>query len=79
MQQAIITGGSSGIGAAMARELSRRGYALALLDRCADLLEHLARELPNTIALPCDVGAFQGKGALHGGGGEIVFTAPPAR
>jgi len=53
--RAIITGASSGIGAAMARELSRRGYGLALLARRADLLEQLARELPNTIAIPCDV------------------------
>src|SRR5437899_1687143 len=55
MQRAIITGASSGIGAAMARELSRRGYGLALLARRADLLEQLARELPNAIAIPCDV------------------------
>ena len=55
MQRAIITGASSGIGAAMARELSRRGYGLALLARRADLLEQLARELPNAMAIPCDV------------------------
>lgn len=55
MQRAIITGASSGIGAAMARELSRRGYALALLARRADLLAQLASELPNAIAIPCDV------------------------
>src|SRR6058998_1616977 len=55
MQRAIITGASSGIGAAVAREMSRRGYALALIARRADLLEQLVRELPNSIALPCDV------------------------
>lgn len=55
MPRAIITGASSGIGAAMARELSRRGYSLALLARRAELLEQLARELPNTVAIPCDV------------------------
>src|SRR2546430_12947583 len=53
--RAIITGASSGIGAAMARELSRRGYSLALLARRVDLLEELARELPKTVAIPCDV------------------------
>jgi uncharacterized protein len=31
--RAIITGASSGIGAALARELSRRGWSLALLAR----------------------------------------------
>jgi short-subunit dehydrogenase len=55
MQRAIITGASSGIGAAMARELSRRGYALVLLARRADLIQQLASELPNTVASPCDV------------------------
>lgn len=39
----------------MARELSRRGYALALLARRADLLQQLAHELPNAEAFPCDV------------------------
>ena len=55
MQTAIITGASSGIGAAMARELSRRGYAVVLLARRAELLTDLARELPNALAIPCDV------------------------
>jgi len=53
--RAIITGASSGIGAAMAREFSRRGYALALLARRAELLDQLASELPDTVAIPCDV------------------------
>ena len=53
--RAIITGASSGIGAAMAREFSRRGYALALLARRAELLDQLAGELPDTVAIPCDV------------------------
>jgi len=55
VQRAIITGASSGIGEAMARQFSRRGYALALLARRADLLQKLASELPNAIAIPCDV------------------------
>jgi short-subunit dehydrogenase len=55
VQRAIITGASSGIGEAMARQFSRRGYSLALLARRADLLQKLASELPNAIAIPCDV------------------------
>ncbi len=39
----------------MAREFSRRGYALVLLARRADLLQKLASELTNAIAVPCDV------------------------
>lgn len=53
--RAIITGASSGIGLELARELARRGYALALLARRTDLLEQLARELPHAVAIGCDV------------------------
>jgi short-subunit dehydrogenase len=54
--RAIITGASSGIGAALARELARRGWTIALLARRADLLDALVRELPTqSIALACDV------------------------
>jgi short-subunit dehydrogenase len=55
VKRAIITGASSGIGEAVAREFSRRGYALALLARRADLLDQLAKELPSAVAIACDV------------------------
>lgn len=52
----IITGASSGIGAALARELSRRGHALGLVARRAELLDALVGELKTpSVALPCDV------------------------
>ena len=58
-KRAVITGASSGIGWELAKELSRRGYALALLARRADLLEQLTSELTlaggTAIAVPCDV------------------------
>jgi short-subunit dehydrogenase len=42
---AVVTGASSGIGAEIARELSRRGHQVVLVARSADKLESLAREL----------------------------------
>ena len=69
MQRAIITGASSGIGAAVARELVRRGWFVVLLARRADLLDQLAVELRNAVAVPCDVSdaaALQRAAAEHG-------------
>lgn len=55
-RNAIITGASSGIGAALAGELSRRGWSLALLARRRDLLEQLRASLPaKAVAIECDV------------------------
>ncbi len=41
----LITGASAGIGQALAREASKKGYRLALTARRRDRLEHLASEL----------------------------------
>ena len=58
-QRAIITGASSGIGQALARELARRGWDVALLARRGELLDELARELASrgmrAVAVACDV------------------------
>jgi short-subunit dehydrogenase len=56
VKRAIITGASSGIGAALARELVRRGWFTVLLARRANLLLDLAADLaPNAAAVVCDV------------------------
>jgi len=47
---AIITGASSGIGAALARELVRRGWKVGLIARRENLLEDLTRELGDATA-----------------------------
>lgn len=55
MKRAIITGASSGIGLALAQELSRRGWAVALLARRTELLTSAVRDLPDATAVTCDV------------------------
>jgi len=56
VKRAIITGASSGIGRELALELSRRGWALALLARREELLRDLAREVRDSTIAACDVG-----------------------
>jgi short-subunit dehydrogenase len=51
----VITGASSGIGEATARELSRRGWTCVLLARRADRLEAIATEIGGEWET-CDVG-----------------------
>lgn len=57
----LITGASSGIGAATAREAARAGYRIVLAARSVDRIEELARELggdERALALRCDVTAW---------------------
>ena len=56
---AVITGASRGIGAAIARELARRGHRLALLSRdrekLREVVQEVAGEAPAVEAFACDL------------------------
>ncbi len=61
---ALVTGASSGIGAEIARELSRRGHHITLVARSADKLETLAAELVNADVIAMDLADRAGRAAL---------------
>lgn len=52
---ALVTGVGPGTGAAVVRRFAKGGYRVAMLARDADRLAALATEIPDTIAIPCDV------------------------
>ncbi|MFE5028855.1 SDR family oxidoreductase [Streptomyces sp. NPDC056656] len=51
----LVTGASSGIGAATARAASRAGARVVLLARREERIRQLAEELGEALAVPCDV------------------------
>ena len=73
-RRVAITGGTSGLGLALVRELSRRGALVAFVARQRDRVERLARELPAVTGIVGDVSrkedihpiAIQLLGALGG-------------
>ena len=71
-QAALVTGGASGLGEAVARELARLGAKVAVLDRNAERAQQVAAEIGGT-AHGCDItdtasveAAMQAAAAAHG-------------
>src|SRR3954449_11038909 len=75
----LVTGASSGIGAAIAQELASRGHSLALVARREERLQTLATELTSSYGVAADAIAAELRGPSEGarltdelrGGGRV--------
>lgn len=76
MKTALVTGGSSGIGEAFARELARKNYDLVLVARSQDKLEKLAGELTNSHEIGAEVIV---RDLTENAAGQKVFDAVRAK
>jgi NADP-dependent 3-hydroxy acid dehydrogenase YdfG len=70
---AVITGASSGIGAATARELARHGFRVVCAARRTDRIEKLAAEIDG-IAVACDVTDAAAVQGLADAAGDVVHV-----
>jgi NAD(P)-dependent dehydrogenase (short-subunit alcohol dehydrogenase family) len=69
---AIVTGASSGIGAAVARRLLSEGWTVGLLARREEKLHEVAEDHPAAVVLPADV---TDEGAVEAAFGRFVADA----
>ena len=66
MKTVLITGASGGIGAAIAREMSRAGYNIALTyNKNKEKAEKLCAEIGNAQAFHCDISSFESVEKLY--------------
>lgn len=72
---AIVTGGGSGIGAAIAAAYAAKGARVAVVDMNLDAAEAVAAGLPGAIALACDV-TDAGQGAATVAAVQVAFGSP---
>jgi 3-oxoacyl-[acyl-carrier protein] reductase len=61
--RALIGGGSSGLGAAVAGALAAEGARVAIAARPSDRLSERAAATPGSVAVPVDLGTTEGAGA----------------
>lgn len=72
MIDALVTGATSGVGEALARQLHREGATLLLVGRNGEKLTELASEL-GAATLQCDLGSGEERQRLV----ELIRTHPP--
>ena len=66
MKTVLITGASGGIGAEIAREMSRAGYAVALTyNKNKESAEKLCAQMGNAQAFHCDISSFESVEKLY--------------
>ena len=72
----VITGASTGIGAATARAADAAGYRVVLAARSAEKLEDLAASLTDALAVPTDVSDWESVQnlAAQAGAADVVFA-----
>ncbi len=76
MKTFVITGASTGIGAATARAADAAGYRVVLAARSQDKLDELAASLTNAVAVATDVTDWDSVQnlAAQAGGADVVFA-----